>query len=59
MSTYWNKISLNKLLGSECKTRPIKYKINTEIGRFYFYFEKEDDTNVSGKLVFFPKIDAE
>ncbi|MHA1460223.1 MAG: hypothetical protein ACTSO8_01975 [Promethearchaeota archaeon] len=35
-----------------------KYKINTDIGRFYFYFEENKDSDqpsISGKLVFFPK----
>ena len=53
--SYWNKISLNKLLKSDCK-KQVKYKINTDIGRFYFYFETEPNSGgqVSGKLIFFP-----
>ena len=53
MSIYWNKIVLDKLFSKERK-RKIKYKLSTDIGRFYFYFEKEDNSNMSGKLVFFP-----
>ena len=56
MSSYWNKISLNKILDSKSKEKLIKYKINTDIGNFYFYFRKDDDkeSKVSGKMVFFP-----
>jgi len=53
MSRYWNKIVLKKLFAKSQRNQ-VKYKLNTDIGRFYFYFEKEDDSNVSGKLVFFP-----
>ena len=57
MSTYWNKIVLNKLFKKRSKNQ-VKYKISTKIGRFYFYFNKEDDNEkgitVSGKIVFFP-----
>jgi len=33
--------------------------LNTKIGRFYFYFEKENNENssVNGKIIFFPKDD--
>ncbi len=38
--------------------KQVKYKIKTDIGRFYFYFEQDGDsdegTNISGKMVFFP-----
>jgi len=53
MSRYWNKIVLDKLF-SESKRDHVHYKINTEIGRFYFYFKKEEDSRVTGKLIFFP-----
>lgn len=55
MSGYWNKILIKELF-SKSKKNYVKYKINTDIGRFYFYFEKEEDSKVSGKLVFFPKV---
>ncbi len=53
MSRYWNKIVLDKLFANSKQDR-VKYKLNTEIGRFYFYFKKEKDSKVSGKLIFFP-----
>lgn len=57
MSSYWNKISLNRILDSTSKKKSIKYKINTEIGNFYFFFRKEpnDESKITGKLIFFPK----
>ncbi len=55
MSSYWNKINLHKLLGSKNRKKFVKYKINTNIGRFYFYFKKELNSTISGKLVFFPE----
>ena len=57
MSTYWNKIILNKLFKKD-RTHQVRYKIETKIGRFYFYFEKEDEieksSTISGKILFFP-----
>ena len=53
MSNYWNKILVDKLFSSTNKPK-VKYKLNTDIGRFYFYFKKEENSNVSGKLIFFP-----
>ncbi len=57
MSTYWNKIVLDKLFKKYGK-KDVKYKLSTKIGRFYFYFEKETEnekeTTISGKIVFFP-----
>ena len=57
MSRYWNKILIDKLLANSKKSR-VKYKLNTDIGRFYFYFRKEGNSMVSGKLVFFPDINS-
>ena len=40
------------------KKKNIKFKLSTNIGRFYFYFEKEnnnENSSVNGKIVFFPK----
>ena len=53
MSRYWNKILIDKLFTSSKKAR-VKYKLNTDIGRFYFYFQREENSMVTGKLVFFP-----
>lgn len=55
MSIYWNNLLLKKI--SKHKNR-IKYKINTNLGRFYFFLEKENECNEAtffGKIVFFPK----
>ena len=57
MSTYWNRIMINKLLNKNNKDQ-VKYTLSTKIGRFYFYFNKdrnnEQDVKMSGKIVFFP-----
>lgn len=56
MSLYWNDKLLRVILKNTKKR--IKYKINTDIGRFYFYFEeneKSEQPSISGRLVFFPK----
>ena len=56
MSLYWNDKLLRRL--SNNTKRKHKYRINTDIGRFYFYFEENKDSDqpsISGKLVFFPK----
>jgi len=56
MSLYWNNKLLKKIFSSQNKTK-LKYKITTNIGRFYFYFEKDSsikESNFSGKLLFFP-----
>ena len=58
MSIYWNDIFLQKFLKKETKRR-YKLKLNTDIGRFYFYFQKDDDTQMSGKVVFFPNKDLD
>lgn len=54
MSRYWNKITIDKLFKSN--KQKVKYKVQTEIGRFYFFFEREDDAYVTGKMVFFPDL---
>ena len=57
MSLYWNGKLVRKCFAKNAKKRT-KYRINTDIGRFYFYFEEikdSDQRSVSGKLVFFPK----
>ena len=53
--SYWNKILIEKLF-LESKKKYVKYKLNTDIGRFYFYFKKEkgSESNVIGKLIFYP-----
>ena len=56
MSIYWNNKLLKRL--SNNTKRKFKCRINTEIGRFYFYFEENKNTeqpSISGRLVFFPK----
>jgi hypothetical protein len=53
MSRYWNKIVIDKLF-SKSKKENVKCVVNTEIGRFYFYFNKETDSKVNGKMIFFP-----
>lgn len=59
MSRYWNKILIDKLFENSKERKPsVKYKINTNIGRFYFYFKREGNSKVSGKLVFFPDINS-
>jgi hypothetical protein len=57
MSRYWNKILIDKLFANSKKTS-VKYKLNTNIGRFYFYFKREGNSTVSGKLVFFPDMNS-
>jgi len=57
MSLYWNGKLVRKIFAQNAK-KGIKYKINTDIGRFYFYFEdikNSDHSSVSGRVVFFPK----
>jgi hypothetical protein len=57
MSLYWNNKLLKKIFNNQNKTK-IKYRIITDLGRFYFYFEKDPSIkngNFSGKLLFFPK----
>ncbi len=57
MSLYWNGKIVRELFAKNAKKRH-KYKINTDIGRFYFYFEENrnsDQPSISGRLVFFPK----
>lgn len=54
MSIYWNKVVLDKMFSKSTKNI-VKYKINTELGRVYLYFEKGDNERVSGKFIFYPK----
>jgi len=57
MSLYWNGKLVRELFEQNTKKRT-KYRINTDIGRFYFYFEENKDSDqrsISGRLVFFPK----
>ncbi len=57
MSLYWNGKLVRELFADNEKKRS-KYRINTDIGRFYFYFEENknsDQPSISGRLVFFPK----
>ncbi|MFW9972695.1 MAG: hypothetical protein ACFFDF_21095 [Candidatus Odinarchaeota archaeon] len=56
MSLYWNNMLLRRF--SNLDEKIIKFKLSTNIGRFYFYFEKEpnnENSSVNGKIVFFPK----
>ncbi len=57
MSRYWNKILIDRLFANS-KKASVKYKLNTNIGRFYFYFRREGNSKVSGKLIFFPDINS-
>ncbi|GAH38659.1 unnamed protein product, partial [marine sediment metagenome] len=41
MSIYWNNKLLKKL--SENTKRKVKYKLNTDVGRFYFYLDRNKD----------------
>jgi len=55
MSIYWNNILLKRI--SNFSKKRIKYKINTNLGRVYFYLEKNEDSKeptFSGRIVFFP-----
>jgi hypothetical protein len=56
MSLYWNNKFILDRLKKLNKVR-YKLKLNTDIGRFYFYFQKDDDTQMSGKVIFFPNKD--
>ncbi len=56
MSLYYNGRLLRNI--SKNTKKRTKYRINTDIGRFYFYFEENknsDQPSISGRLVFFPK----
>ena len=55
MSIYWNNVLMKKLQ----KTTKIinKFRLTTDIGRFYFYFQKDDkleNAKISVKILFFP-----
>ena len=58
MSVYWNNVLLKRLKNFDKKR--FKCKIHTDIGRFYFYFQQDNDqeeANLSGKIIFFPNKD--
>ena len=55
MSIYWNNILIKRFQKSTIVTN--KYRITTDFGRIYFYFQKEcedEDSEPSVKIVFFP-----
>ena len=55
MSVYWNNVLLKRL--SNLNKKRFKYRISTDIGRFYFYFQENDDRKeggFSGRIIFFP-----
>lgn len=55
MSIYWNNILIKRLQKSTNITT--KYRITTNIGRIYFYFQKDckdEDSKPSLKIAFFP-----
>ena len=57
MSVYWNNVLLKRL--NNLNKKRFKYRISTDIGRFYFYIQENDDKKegeLSGKIIFFPKI---
>ena len=58
MSVYWNNVLLKRL--NNLNKKRFKYRISTDIGRFYFYFQENDDMKeggLSGQIIFFPKSD--
>ena len=58
MSIYWDNVLLKRL--KNLSKKRFKCKINTDIGRFYFYFQQDKDReegNLSGKVIFFPNKD--
>ena len=54
MSLYWNKVLLKEFCSKE-KDEKIQYKLHTKIGNFYFYFTKDKNSQISGKLIFYPR----
>jgi hypothetical protein len=57
MSIYWNNRIIKQFFDQNTR-RKFKCKINTDVGRFYFYFEenkKSEQSSISGRIVFFPK----
>jgi hypothetical protein len=55
MCVYWNNVLLKRL--NILNKKRFKYRINTDIGRFYFYFRENDEKEegaLSGKIIFFP-----
>jgi hypothetical protein len=58
MSIYWNDKLLKKMANDT--KRKSKCRINTNVGRFYFYFEREKEGEpplIHGRLIFFPNKD--
>ena len=56
MSIYWNNILIKHLQKSINVIN--KYRVTTDIGRIYFYFQKEwkdENSEMSVKIIFFPK----
>ncbi|MHA1668946.1 MAG: hypothetical protein ACTSV5_00050 [Promethearchaeota archaeon] len=56
MSIYWNNILIKRLRKLTKITG--KYRVSTDIGQFYFYFQKdheEKDLKMSVKIIFLPK----
>ena len=56
MTIYWNKILLNRLRKASNTTK--KYRVTTDFGRIYYYFQKEckdEDSEMEVKIIFFPK----
>jgi len=55
MSIYWNNILIKHLQKSTNITN--KYRITTDIGRIYIYFQKEckdEGSEIFVKIIFFP-----
>ena len=58
MSVYWNNVLLKRL--KILNKKRFKYRINTDIGRFYFYFQENGEKKegeLSGRIIFFPNRD--
>ena len=55
MSIYWNNILIKRLQKSIGVID--KYRVTTDMGRFYLYFKenKDEDSEMSVKIIFFPK----
>jgi len=56
MSIYWNNIFLKRFQKS-MSVRD-KFRLTTDFGRIYCYFQKEckdEDSEMSVKIIFFPK----
>ncbi len=56
MTIYWNNVILNHLQKKLIIVE--KYRLNTDLGRIYFYFLKECkevNSEMTVKIIFFPK----